>query len=338
MNAWSQLPPLRELPSPFPKQFLIGIDEQQIDLENGYPTYVRGTWYSDGIWWYYLFGVAAKENLAAWAAAALAMVTFVIFGGRKLISHISAHVTIADKPCCLEQAVNARTRSTFLFCSVIAGCILVVLSVHSRMALNVRYIMPALPPLYLALAIAVVRCISCWWTLFPRLAFIRHVPTFLAALALIETAWVVPYHFSYINPLTGGMYATKLVLHDSNFDGGQDLHIFERAVASRKWGERTVYAFINTSVPLSCCKESFQAADSAIIQDMLSVRDGTVPESKIGETYVLVVSRGFEAPMGWTRIFGKYQLEDSDLAGRLLSHPPDEYLTPSLVVYFSQGQ
>ena len=42
----------RELPSPFPEQYLLGIDEQQLDMERGYPTYLLGTWYPDGSWWW----------------------------------------------------------------------------------------------------------------------------------------------------------------------------------------------------------------------------------------------------------------------------------------------
>ena len=56
--------PLGSLPSPFPEQFLVGVDEQQLDLEKGYPSYYFGKFYPDGVWWYYLVGVPAKEQLA----------------------------------------------------------------------------------------------------------------------------------------------------------------------------------------------------------------------------------------------------------------------------------
>ncbi len=51
------------IPSPLPKQVLVGVDEQQLDLEKGYPTYFRGVWYPEGMGWYYLVGLVAKEQL-----------------------------------------------------------------------------------------------------------------------------------------------------------------------------------------------------------------------------------------------------------------------------------
>ncbi len=62
-NSW-----LAELPVPFPKNYLLGIDLQQRDFEHyGRPSYLRGEWRDHGWWYYYLYAAAIKVPLALWA-------------------------------------------------------------------------------------------------------------------------------------------------------------------------------------------------------------------------------------------------------------------------------
>lgn len=52
---------LGELPVPFPKQYILGLDTQKHDFESwGRPSYLRGEWKEGGWWYYYLYGLWVK--------------------------------------------------------------------------------------------------------------------------------------------------------------------------------------------------------------------------------------------------------------------------------------
>lgn len=65
---------LANLPVPFPKNYLLGIDLQQKDFEHyGRPSYLRGVWQDHGWWYYYLYACAIKVPLGLWALGFLAL-------------------------------------------------------------------------------------------------------------------------------------------------------------------------------------------------------------------------------------------------------------------------
>jgi hypothetical protein len=72
---------LGELPVPFPKNYLLGIDIQQNDFKYyGRPAYLRGKWRDDGWWYYYLYACAIKVPLALWVLAIVMIVDRIING------------------------------------------------------------------------------------------------------------------------------------------------------------------------------------------------------------------------------------------------------------------
>jgi len=305
--------------SPFHKQFLVGIDEQQLDLEKGYPTYVHGVWYPEGVWWYYLFGIAAKESLACWLAfAVVPLGTFCLF-----------KVPSIERRREPATSVRREVRQVFGFCVVVTTIVVFILSVNSKMALNVRYALPALPPLYFALALtlgALIERFKCYRR--------RVLVSGFVVVAVVESAFVFPHHFAYINPVLGGATQTPLVLHDSNFDGGQDLWRLEEAIESGRWQRSKVYVIANTKVPRRGFRLSTRSPDAldfhAFVRQWHS-QTKKKPKS-IPET-VLVISRGFEAPMRWTTQFGQREEVSLEIQEFLRHHPPDEYFTPTLAVY-----
>ena len=172
------------LPSPFPKQFLVDIDEQQLDLDRGYPTHVLGQWYERGVWWYYLFGLAAKESVAFWIVLAFVPAAM----GLRAVARSRKQRWVRFLPPSYAAAMALSLAAAVM--------VLAVLTLHHRMGLNVRYAIPALPALYLALAIGTA---SSGTAVFKQSLAHRGIPAVLALIALAKTVWVFPNQFAYIN-------------------------------------------------------------------------------------------------------------------------------------------
>ena len=68
-NTW-----LGPLPLPVPANYVLGIDVQKRDFENGYRSYLRGEWKHGGWWYYYVYAWLIKEPLATWCLVLLAIV------------------------------------------------------------------------------------------------------------------------------------------------------------------------------------------------------------------------------------------------------------------------
>ena len=69
-NTW-----LGQMPLPVPANYVLGINVQKRDFENGYRSYLRGEWKHGGWWYYYAYAWLIKEPLATWCLTLLAVVT-----------------------------------------------------------------------------------------------------------------------------------------------------------------------------------------------------------------------------------------------------------------------
>ena len=120
-------------PSPFPKQFLVGVDEQQCHVELGVPTYFSGKRYDDGIYWYYAAGLLVKEQLVF-----VLGIPFLVLGGCKFWR--------GGKSRSAAELTTSRERfACWILCLFASASIVALFSYHRRMALNIRYLFPALP-------------------------------------------------------------------------------------------------------------------------------------------------------------------------------------------------
>src|SRR5262249_8561537 len=61
------------LPVPIPEDYLIGIDLQRFDFEQGLPSYLHGQWADHGWWYYYLYALGIKLPLGCWMLVLLAI-------------------------------------------------------------------------------------------------------------------------------------------------------------------------------------------------------------------------------------------------------------------------
>jgi hypothetical protein len=175
------------LPVPLPAAFVRGVDGLQHDAERGeFGTYFAGRW-------------SARPPLAVTPAL------------------LALKVPVATLLLVAAAAIVAirRPRSADLVVWVVPAVILLALTGTSALQPAMRYLIPALPFLYLGVA---------------RLAgglearSLRGVALALACAALvIEAGLTHPHQLAYFNALAGGRQGGHRWFIDSNLDWGQDL-------------------------------------------------------------------------------------------------------------------
>jgi len=208
------------VPVPFPRNYLLGIDVQQRDFEDyRVPSYLRGEWRDTGWWYYYLYALAVKVPLAFWLMA-LVVVTARLRG---------AVFRRGDRPLgvawCEEMVMLAP-----------AVVIVTVASIKTGFSEHTRYVLPALPYLYIAVS-QVARLAgapaakgraaataNAW-----RPALVAGLTCWLVASSL----WTYPHSLSYFNEAVGGPRNGPRHLLGSNVDWGQGLRYVKWWAESR---------------------------------------------------------------------------------------------------------
>ncbi len=184
---------------PLPAQFVLGIDEQFVEFERGYWSYLRGTWKLGGWWYYYLYALLVKEPTALWLLLSWSVV--------RVVRH----------PVPLGEQI-------LLFGP--AALILAVLSSHTGFNHHVRYALPALPFLVIWAAGAV----SGRGLLGDRrrVLSLRVLGWSLVGAAVLSSLSQWPHSESYFCWLVGGPRRGAEHLLDSNIDWGQDVSYLAR--------------------------------------------------------------------------------------------------------------
>jgi len=180
------------IPVPVPENFLLGMDVQRFDFEHCPRSYLRGQWREKGWWYYYLYCFVIKEPLGLWGLFILAFVLPAVYYRRWLLS---------------LGEVN-------LWIPIMA--IVIVVSSQTGMSHHFRYIMPALPFLFVWIARVGI--------------FLEQGPKAIQVLIVLLLAWgsvsslsVFPHSITYFNELVGGPRNGHLHLNNSNLDWGQGL-------------------------------------------------------------------------------------------------------------------
>ena len=228
-NSW-----VGTIPIPLPRNYLLGIDMQNHDFEAGMFSYLRGEWSDHGWWYYYLYALLIKVPLGVWALMAMAI------GATIFVKGYSA--SWRD-----EMVVLVPGLVILIFVSSQTG-----FSVHSR------YVIPALPFLFVwtskvgrvfemrpftkkRLAMATVVVLALAWSASSSLAVYPHSLSYFNELAAVLPT---PADASYPEPigtgeedrgivsrigktLTAGSRNGPRHLLDSNIDWGQDLFCLE---------------------------------------------------------------------------------------------------------------
>jgi hypothetical protein len=183
---------LGELPMPVPHAYLVGIDMQKKDFEDGYWSYFRGEWRHGGWWYYYLYGLAVKVPLGTWLLALLAI-----------------GLAVARPDC-------RAARRDELFLLIPFVLILTLVSSQTGFNHHLRYILPILPFAFILIS-RVGRLVV------QGAIWLRLVAGAALTWTVVASLTVFPHNLSYFNELVGGPAGGGKHLLDSNIDWGQDV-------------------------------------------------------------------------------------------------------------------
>jgi len=181
---------LGAVPIPLPSDFVSGIDIQKRDIERGlrvpgWQSYLYGTWRQGGWPYFYLAAMLVKESLGTLVLAVAAVLTH----------------------------LRARTLFTISAIWLPAMAIIGLVSSQSAFTMHYRYVLPALPFLYLFGSSLVVH---------PQM-LVRIASWALVGCSAIGSLSAYPHSLSHFNWTAGGGNRGEMFLVDSNIDWGQDL-------------------------------------------------------------------------------------------------------------------
>ena len=208
---------LGELPIPFPRNFVRGIDMQRADFERGKTSYLRGEQRFGGWWYYYFYAVAVKEPLGTLLCGLLAL-------GLQFIRTRRAGPVTATSELDLSETIPKSTPRSSLFradwrdtLAVLAPALVILVLVSSQTGFNryLRYLLPAFPFVYVWISQVVRNLAGRRW--------IAYTAAALLAWTITSSLWVFPHSLSYFNELAGGPTGGPAHLLDANIDWGQDL-------------------------------------------------------------------------------------------------------------------
>jgi hypothetical protein len=180
---------------PVPEEYLRGIDVQRQEFEKvgkKARSYLAGRWSEVGWWYYYLYALAIKVPLGAWA--------LVLWG---------LTLTVCRHASC------ARGRDE-LALWLPALAVLMLVSSQTGFNHHMRYVLPMFPFVIISTS---------------KLAYFLRPESWKAGLVILALlAWfafsslsIRPHYMSYFNELAGGPGKGHDHLVDSNIDWGQDL-------------------------------------------------------------------------------------------------------------------
>jgi Dolichyl-phosphate-mannose-protein mannosyltransferase len=209
-----RLTPLGVVPSPLPRHYLLGFDEQKIETEGipeyflfpnlphddskttGYPVYLNGELRRGGWWYYYLATLVYKVPEGTWLLVGLS--GFVLIGSKRSRAPWADEITVLAFPVVFLGAMSFLT----------------------DICLGLRYILPIFPYVFIATGKVVP-----WASgVVGRGKWPARVLVCASLLATsAATATIHPDYLAYFNWASGGPDRGGEHLIDSNLDWGQDL-------------------------------------------------------------------------------------------------------------------
>lgn len=181
------------LPIPLPGNFVLGIDAQKRDFEEGRIKFLRGQRSRDGWWYFYLFAALVKVPLGTW-----------LLGGVSIIVAARSHVPIRN----------------VLHLLSVPMVILVLVSCQPGLN-HFRYVLPAFPLIFVW--IGQVGQLWSRGTLISRCVVAASV-----AWTVTSSLVAFPESLAYFNALGGGVSRGHELMVESNSDWGQDLFELQR--------------------------------------------------------------------------------------------------------------
>ena len=215
---------------PLPADFVQGMDTQRYDFERGVPSYLRGQWSDHGWWYYYLYALTIKEPLGTWCVLALAVGATIVGRGYS--------ASWRDEMVVLAPGL----------------AVLVFVSSQTGFSLHLRYILPALPFLFVWMSkvggvfetrpfttkrrvTAVAVSLALTWSIGSSLSVYPHSLSYFNVLAAVlptsaDSSYPKPMvetraNRGVLGAIRDVISAGPRHLLDSNIDAGQDLFHLE---------------------------------------------------------------------------------------------------------------
>ena len=362
------------LPSPFPRSFLEGVDQQMADMDRPRGVFLLGNRFEGENHWFFLVGYAIKEQLAVHVAIVCGLIGLMarLLQGRsnecrKVVLNRSdvgeeSKTVWGSRSVVMTGKAVEENRYTFdeslrLFSAFYLVVFALFMATQSNLVWNVRYLIPALPMIYLLVSYSIPSVpIRFPFERQPQVpevkskdrASVRSIDlVFVLVVSLASTEFFrnSPHHFSYINPLFGGSYRVPIALNDSNFDYGQDL-LYVRDWVCRYRANSTNDTLVRISGVLSGHGSEWLnghvlPASLEDIENAIRARSGesnSVRKSSENSKDYLIISRGLFHPEPWAVQYSKLggvPLDNERLkrVQTLLAYPPDMWITPVIAVY-----
>ncbi len=201
---------LGNLPLPFPKDFILGLDLQQKDFESPeFQSYLRGDWRDHGWWYYYLYAWWGKTPI-----------------GFQLLIIMAALGLIRDLVC-----KKSASMETILLISIVMP--FAVASYKHGFTVHYRYVLPALP----FLAVLASRL----WREFNWPSLRASSVNILLGYGVISSLLVYPHSMSYFNEWLGGPQNGGRHLLYSSCDWGQDMYLLQEWYAQHEGDKVPVF-------------------------------------------------------------------------------------------------
>lgn len=337
------------LPSPFPESFLEGIDQQLADMDRPRGAYLFGQRLEGKLPWFFLVGYWLKEQLAVLIAGALVVMGSIGHLFRRGVAQSDVMISSDAKISSFSEGGSqsegdARDNGLAVFVSLQLLAFCALMATQSNLVWNMRYLIPALPMIYVLLALG----LPAWGSWQGKLRVMPLTCVGLLAVMLLECAWIAPFHFSYINPMFGGSRRIPLALNDSNFDYGQDVlwvrHWYERESLNLRDGDQPILMGVLSGHGREWLGDICPIATNEWLQQALEYRKadgdpkGDVSLAGTGSQQWLVVSRGLEHPEPWALRYSSFansslSVQSHENVQELLSFEPDVWVTPVIVAY-----
>jgi Dolichyl-phosphate-mannose-protein mannosyltransferase len=235
---------LGTIPVPLPKDYVLGIDTQQKDVETRKGrVFIAGSFREHGSWYYYLYAAAIKVPLGLLGLGVLTLVWTMIRAVkcRGPANDPDLTATDSDSSASCLAAIGSTDDGWREHIALLSPgvAILLLLGWKGASAEHFRYALPAFPFFFIATAqsaqlIGGGRTIRNGSAFLPRRKLATAITNciasiapmfcvFLLSWAVISSLWIYPHSLSFFNESIGGPINGPSHLRGSSIDWGQDL-------------------------------------------------------------------------------------------------------------------
>lgn len=249
---------IQEIPLPFPRPYIEGIDHLKQEYERGMHSYLRGRWQTRGWYYYNLYTLLVKTPLPLLFLTGLSICAF----GVSLVNRGWV-------------ALLTHTKCLFLF----PVLFFTFHSLQTGLSHHLRYLLPIVP--FWCIFVASIAPV------FDRTRAGRSILTCFVLWLATEGVLCHPHQLGYYNELVGGPANGHWHLLESNTDWGQDLYYLEDWLNNTKTNEPVLIDYYGFASP-----RDFGLRLGPMIQIENATNDKCVGMSSKGTDFWLCASVG----------------------------------------------